>query len=232
MIDGVDGSGKGTAVDAWKDYLTAQGNAIFDLPKYWLENKHYPELSEMKACDFIFSCEPTRTGVGKVIREEMIKTGNDYPAQAIAEAYSLDRLVLYKKIILPMLADGRCVIQDRGVCTSLCYQSVQNPELTFDHLSKLTGNKLALENRPDHLILMDLSAQEAINRLNLRTEKKDNAIFEKISFITKAADCFRSESYQKLFSDRGTQIHYLSAEQKIDIMREEAIKLLKNILKI
>ena len=48
MLDGIDGCGKSTIIQAWKDYLTAQGNAIFDLKKYWQETGHYPELSELK----------------------------------------------------------------------------------------------------------------------------------------------------------------------------------------
>ena len=76
--------------------------------------------------------------------------------EAIAQAYSLDRLILYKKIILPALADEKCVIQDRGVSTSLCYQTLSG-QLKLDYLSSLPGNAVALASAPNHLIIIDVS---------------------------------------------------------------------------
>lgn len=230
MIDGLDGSGKSTAISAWKKYLSNQGNAILDLKKYLKENDRYPQPHEL-GYDFIFSAEPTYTGIGKVIREELINQEKNYPAQAIAQAYSLDRLILYSKIIIPLLNDGKCVIQDRGVSSSLVYQSVQNSALTLENLSNLSGNQLALQHRPDHLIILKIKPETAIDRLSGRLEKQDNVIFEKLDFLKKIALQFESPEYQKIFTDRGTQIHYLSGEEKIDIMNEQAVNLLKTILK-
>ncbi len=232
MLDGIDGSGKSTVIQAWKEYLSNQGNAIFDLKNYWMEKNKYPSLEEIKSYDIIFSCEPTRTGIGQVIREELIHRGNDYPPRAIAEAYSLDRLILYKKIIIPLLEDEKIVIQDRGVSTSLSYQTMQSPDLNLTVVAELTGNKLALEHRPDHLVLMDISPEEALKRLADRAGKVDNAIFEKLEYLQKFSAQFKNEEYQKIFTSRGTQIHYLSANDKIDIMKDRAVLLLKNILTI
>ncbi len=230
MIDGIDGSGKSTIIQIWKDYLASQGNTIFDLKHYWQTTGKYPELDEIKGYDFIFSCEPTYAGIGKVIREELIKNGADYSARALVEAYSLDRLVLYKKIILPLLANQKIVIQDRGVSTSLAYQNIQNPEFTFEKIGEFPGNQLALENRPDHLIIPKISAEKAMARLAGRFDKSDDAIFEKIDFLKKATQTFYSEDYQKIFTDRGTNVHYLNAENELDIMNQEAVELLKNLI--
>lgn len=230
MIDGIDGSGKSTIVQTWKDYLTGEGNAIFDLKHYWQTTGKYPGLDEIKAYDFIFSCEPTYTGVGKVIREELVKTDTNYPPRAIVEAFSLDRLVLYNKIIIPLLNNGKVVIQDRGVSTSLAYQSLQNKEFTFAKIADFPGNKLALENRPDHLIIAKISAAKAAARISNRFDKNDNAIFEKLDFLKKAAEVFYSDYYQKIFTNRGAKVAYLNTEAEIDIMKQEAVKLLKSIL--
>lgn len=230
MIDGIDGSGKSTAVQAWKDYLTDQGNAIFDLKHYWQTTGKYPELEELKKYDFVFSCEPTYTGVGKVIREELVRTGTNYPPRAIVEAFSLDRLVLYNKIIIPLLADGKVVIQDRGVSTSLAYQSLQNPEFTYEKIAEFVGNKLALEHRPDHLVIAKISAEKAAARLGSRLDKNDDAIFEKIDFLKKAAGVFYSDQYQNIFKEKGSAVHYLNTENEIDIMKQEAVDLFKKLI--
>lgn len=230
MIDGIDGSGKSTVAQIWKDYLASQGNAIFDLKHYWQTSGKYPELHEMKNYDFIFSCEPTFAGMGKVIREELIKNGANYPPRAIVEAFSLDRLILYKKIIIPLLNSGKAVIQDRGVSTSLAYQSIQNKEFTFEKIAEFPGNKLALENRPDYLIIAKIPADKALARLHERSEKKDDAVFEKLDFQIKAAAIFYSEEYQKIFTERGTQVRYLNTDAEIDIMKQEAVELLKKLI--
>lgn len=229
MIDGIDGSCKSTVIDTWKDYLIKEGNGIFDLKKYWKENKCYPEYKELRAYEFIFSGEPTYTGMGALIREELIRNGTDYPLQAVAQAFSLDRLILYKKIIIPALKDDKCIIQDRGVTTSLCYQVLSG--LSLEEVAKMPGNALALEYPPNHLVLMQLGAQEAIRRLQERSTKQDDVMFEKIDFQRRAAEIFDSPEYQQMFTVGGTQIHRLSAEDKIDIMKAKAIALLKEILK-
>lgn len=232
MIDGIDGSGKSTVVHVWKDYLKEQGKTIFDLKDYQKEFNRYPDFTEANSCDFIFSHEPSSAGIGKVIREEFIRNNTDYPAYAIAEAYALDRLIIYKKMIVPALAENeKIIISDRAVCTSLCYQHILDPKnLTFDVLAKIPGNAFTLKYPPQHLILMDIAPDKAFARISGRVEKNDNAIFEKLDFLKKAAGIYRSEEYQRFFTKLGTKIHYLNAETEIDIMKQEATELLKQLI--
>lgn len=230
MIDGLDGSGKSTVVQAWKDHITQQGNAIFDLKKYMKETGHYPALSEFNGYDFVFSSEPTYVDIGAVIRNELIKNGSDYSSQALAEAYSLDRLILYEKIIIPLLKKGKTIIQDRGISSSLAYQSISPGCLTMRKIAKLSGNDLALKNRPDYLVIVDTDAQEAIKRLANRTGKQDNAIFENLEFLKKAGKQFLSKKFKSRFTKHGSRVVYLNGNAEIDIMKVEAIKLLEKIL--
>lgn len=230
MVDGIDGSGKSSVIDAWKEYLTAQGNTIFDLRDTWKKRGAYPEYSELKSYDFIFSGEPTYVGVGKVIREELIAKNNNYTQNAIAEAYALDRLVLYKKIIIPALEDGKCVIQDRGVSTSLCYQTVGDTKLSFEEVAALEGNALALAYAPNHLVLIEANTNIAIERLSKRLEKQDNVIFEKNVFLEMASAQFKNPAFLNLFKERNTAVHYLSGNDELGIMKHKSIDLLKQLL--
>lgn len=229
MIDGIDGCGKDTVADTWKEQLIKDGNTIFDVRDYWKKNGHYPERSEMKSYDFVFTAEPTYVGVGKVIREELTKQGTNYPDMAIAQAFSLDRLVHYERIVIPALNDGQCVIQVRGVSTSLCYQSLSGT-LSLATLASLPGNTLALEHRPDHLVLLPLSAEQALGRLAHRLEKNDNAIFEKQTFLEKAAICYASQQFQELFISRGTQIQQLPADTNLATMKAASLGLLPSLI--
>lgn len=230
MLDGIDGSGKSTVLNAWKEDIAASGNAIFDLKKYWQTAGQYPNLNELKSYDFIFSCEPTYAGVGKVIRDDLVRSGNIYPPRAIAEAFALDRLVLYAKLIIPLLNDGKCIIQDRGVSSSLAYQSLQSEELDISFLSNLPGNKLALEHRPDYLVLLNLDPEEAILRLSGRSDKQDQAIFERLDFLKELDAKYKSEEFREQFIGRGTKIKELPTNVNIDIMKEQAVILLRRLL--
>ncbi|MFA5211327.1 MAG: hypothetical protein WC414_02370 [Patescibacteria group bacterium] len=230
ILDGIDGSGKGTIIKEWQKYFESQNKKIFNLKEFWRINNRHPEFEEIKNFDVLFSAEPTYVGVGEIIRKELIKNGNDYSPTTIAHAYALDRLVLYKKIIIPFLQMNKIVIKDRSVSTSLCYQPLQDGSITIDEVAKIEGNEFALKNAPDYLIIADLPATEAIKRLFERTNEKDDALFEKKEFLEKARTTFLSENYQKFFTDRGTKIKIFNSNQNIDIMKTESINLLLNLI--
>ena len=134
MIDGLDGSGKGVAADALKEYTLSKGKRILDLREYWKTNQGFPDI---EGYDVIISAEPTFTHIGKKIREEMIKNGSTYSAQEIAEAYSEDRKELYEKIILPALEQGKWIFQERGVVTSLVYQPMMENAPSLEEVKSL-----------------------------------------------------------------------------------------------
>jgi dTMP kinase len=232
MVDGIDGSGKSSVIEAWKDYLISVGNSVFDLKQYWKDTANMPLLSELKSYDFIISGEPTYTGVGKVIRHELIRKGTHYSAQTIAEAYALDRLILYQTTLLPLISEGKHIIQDRGVSTSYAYQPVSDPAITVDFLNSLEGNKLALDHRPDHLILLNATPHIAMERLQKRADKQDDVIFEQLDFATRLAERFAHIEYRTLFTSRGTTVSELPADTDLVILKEESITLLKKILSL
>ena len=230
LVDGIDGSGKSTVLAAWKKFLLAQGNPVFDLNEYWQEHGRHPELAELKSYDFIVSAEPTRVGVGLSIRRDLINTHYSYPPRSVAQAYALDRLVLYTRLMIPLLASGKCVLQDRGISTTLCYQPLMHASLTAESLLELDGNRLAMQQAPDHLVLVRTDPRVAMERLESRLEKQDNVIFERLDFAKKAAAVFESRAFQGVFAGRGTRWHYLPGDEKIDILQTQATTLLASLL--
>ncbi len=230
MIDGIDGSGKSTVISVWQEYLTSAGKKVFDLKTYWKEHGHSPTLEDLLTYDVVISGEPTYCGVGAVIRAELIRTGSSYSAHSIAEAYALDRLILYRTLLLPLLKMGKTIIQDRGVSTSFAYQPVADSTITIDYLTSLEGNALALEYRPDYLILLPTTPTIAMNRLGKRTEKQDNVIFERLEFAERLSKRFADPSYQSLFTARGATIKELPGDAELDILKKEAVSLLASLI--
>jgi dTMP kinase len=225
MIEGLDGSGKGVAADSLKEYF--KDKKIIDLREYWKENEGFPDISEY---DIIISAEPTFTGIGKHIREKLIKNGTTHSSKEIAEAYSNDRLELYKKIIIPALEQGKIIIQERGVITSLAYQPMMGESYTLEEIKQLEGNKFCLEHSPNLLVITTVKPEVVIERLNSR-EKRDDAIFEKIEFQKKVEKIYESDWLKKIFEDKGSKVVYLDTNppKTVEDTKKKIIELFKEI---
>jgi dTMP kinase len=223
MIDGLDGAGKGIAVNALKEYAEKQGKKVLDLREYWKEKSGFPDITEF---DVIISAEPTFTNIGKKIRTELIKNGNNYSAIEIAQAYSDDRKELYEKIIVPAMNSGKWVFQERGIITSLVYQPVMENGLSVEEIKQLDGNNFCLEHAPDLLVIITVDSEVVMNRLNKRN-KQDNAIFEKLEFQNKVKDIYTSKWLKELFESKGSKVCYLDTNppKTIDDTKEKIVEL-------
>ncbi len=248
VIDGLDGVGKGIAINAIVDLLISQGKKVLDLDKYWREMHFHPDFENkvingkenqyyvnLEDYDVIKSSEPTFTGIGKVIRDEVIADVNrKYSAKFTAECYSSDRMVLYKRILLPALENGKTIIQSRSVSTSIVYQHIQSENdekaLSMEEIINLEGNTFTLENAPDLLIIPTIKdVGSLIGRLENR-EKDDNCNFENLECQLKLKPIYEGEVFKEIFESRGTKVEYLDAGISIEDTKKQAIDLYKKII--
>lgn len=223
MIDGIDGSGKGTLIQSlvlqvWRENPNRR---ILDLRSYGKEFHSLPQPSQLKNHDIIVSSEPTFSLIGRAIRDEIIRHNRrEYSALATAQAFALDRYILYKRIIIPALEQGKFIFQERGVTTSVCYQPIQKEPLPLEKVLELEGNQLTLRYRPDLLLLTKLKPELSVRRINARSNKNDEAIFEHLSFLKTAQERFESPWFRKLFEEKGSQVSYIDTSGT----KEESIK--------
>ena len=231
IFEGIDGSGKRTLAEAFANELAKRGHTIFDLMNWCKKEKRLPYAEEVSD-QIIMSGEPTFASVGLAIREDLIKKGQNYDAVSIAHGYALDRMILYKRLILPALAAGKYVIQERGVPSSMVYQPIQKDPLSLEDIIAIPGNEFAIANAPGHIVIAKVSAKICMERLGARTGKNDNAIFEKESFLTKAAERYGSAWFKKFWEDRGTQVHYFDAAQPLEAAKLAAAKLADKIFPV
>jgi dTMP kinase len=232
MIDGIDGSGKGTIIGGIADWLKKDKLKIFDLKEYWRAHKTYPELCKALEADVILSAEPTLVWAGEAIRRELIHNNRaeKYSAELTSQAFSIDRSILYRRIIIPALKAGKTVIGDRGMTTSMVYQPIQNGKISLRKLIKLEGNALALRWAPDVLMIADVKPEIAMARLEKRVEKRDNIIFERLAFQKKIYARFRAPWFKKIISRHGSKIFYVDASKPPKLMNKEAIDILKQYI--
>lgn len=237
MVDGMDLSGKGTAISALKEWSERQGKSIFDLREYNKKMRAFPQAEELEGYDVILSAEPTHAWAGAAIREEIItNNGRDYSAKETAEAYSNDRLVLYKRIIVPMLGKGKIIFQERGNSTSLAYQPLQaeirNEKLEMEEIMNMAGNSYTLAYPPSLLIITLSSEKTVMERKQARKEKQDNCIFEESSFQARLRERYESKWFRQIFEKLGTRIRFIDTDGiTVADTKRKAVEIFEDFLK-
>lgn len=206
LVDGIDGSGKSTLIQAMKGWSEACEHRVFDLHD-WTEDTP-PRFEDMAEFDTYFTYEPSRTWIGRAIRYELINKDQAYGAEEIAHAFALDREIMYRRLVLPALHAGKTVIQDRGVSTSIIYQAGMDGGLPLEAILHLPGNALAMKHAPDALILTKLPAEVALSRISSR-EKDDQAIFEQLNLLKRFEQRFAEPWFRDLFTSHGTRVFEL-----------------------
>ncbi len=228
VIDGLDGIGKGVCLDALKEAAREANLRIFDVNDYWVDNDNIPSLDKIGDVDLLITSEPTYQGIGKYIRETLVSKDEDpFPTSIIAQAYSLDREILYNRLIIPAREKGISVFQSRSVSTSIAFQKLTGEKdgVDLDFILSLHGNKLALEYAPDYLVIPTITnVEEVIERINNRS-KQDNCVFENLDFQIKVKGEYESESFKSIFEKRGTEILYVDVGKTIEYSKEQSVGL-------
>lgn len=231
MVDGLDGSGKGTIVDGLAEWAESKALKVLDMRSYCREKGTFPSSDEIAQCDVVISCEPTYCYVGKAIRDELVRASErTYSAWTLAHAFSLDREILYQCVIIPAMKAGKTIFQERGLVSSLVYQPVQE-RIQLSELLKLPGNKLAMQHAPSLLLIAKVSPETVVKRLGQRA-KKDNSIFDNLSFQRKLEERYNSEWLRHLFEQHGSKIAYIDTNEPKtpEETRMEAIALVEKFL--
>ena len=226
-VDGLDGIGKGEVERAILSYEQRNGKAVFDSVSFQrASRKGLPELADFwnppeVYYDTVTTAEPTYSGIGHVIRFEMIKRNRrNYSAGSQIQAYGLDRLVQMKRVVVPALDNGLNVIQSRCCAASLTYQHIaaidegKDPESVRKRILEHEGNVYQLDNAPDLLIIPTINdPARLMERLRIRgkTAKEDNAIFEEVEFQQRLSALYASDWVREIFESRGTVIKYIDA---------------------
>lgn len=110
MLEGIDGSGTTTQARLLAEAIERRGGLV------------------------CLTAEPSAGPVGKLIRKALTRKldGDSGPHSlswsAMALLFAADRLDHLDSIVRPALSEGRTVVSDRYVLSSLAYQSVTSPE--------------------------------------------------------------------------------------------------------
>lgn len=188
-FEGPDGSGKSTQITRLKEYLSSKGY------------------------DVLLVREPGGTRISEQIRSVILDTENK-GMNPICEAmlYAASRAQLTHQVIIPALEEGRMVIADRFVDSSIVYQGYARglgEEMVATINSYATGG-LA----PDITFLINIPAEVGITRKN-NQQKLDRLEEEGISFHKKV-----HEGYNRL-KDKNNRIVEIDGTKSIDEIARE-----------
>jgi dTMP kinase len=194
VLEGPDGSGKSTMANKIGEYYKLKGKEIE------------------------FTREPGGTNISEKIRELILDNNNvemDYRTEALLYAAARAQLVSQK--IIPWLENGKVVISERFVYSSLVYQGLGRG-LNIEDIKKI--NDFAICNIvPDLVLLFDIDPEKALNR-KLRFNNGDRLENENISFHRRVYDGY------KQIAKYYPEIKIINAERSIEELFEE----IKNII--
>lgn len=139
VLEGPDGSGTTTHASALADRLRNQGQ------------------------DVLLTQEPTEGPIGVFIRKQLAE--GTLPASALQMLFSADRAWHVESVVLPALEQGKTVVSDRYMLSTLLYGQALG--LSIDWLESMNKNFI----QPDYQILALPSFETCMRRLNKRPTK-------------------------------------------------------------
>ena len=196
-LEGPEGSGKTTAVEAAVKKLEEMGYQI------------------------VRTREPGGTPIAEQIRNVILDKGNtamDPRTEALLYAASRRQHLVEK--VWPALKEGKIVICDRYLDSSLAYQGAARG-LGVDNV--LNVNLFATENTwPDLTLLFDLKPEIGLARISANADREVNRLdLEKIEFHNKVREGFLSLA--KRYPDRFVVIDASLSREEVAKATMEAI---------
>ncbi len=161
-VEGIDGSGKTT------------------------QARFLVETLRRKGYDAVYTTEPSNGIYGKIIRNHILRGNNRVPTVVEAVLFAADRVDHLENEVEPLLKEGKIVVCDRYVYSSIAYQGASN--LDAEWIGEI--NKHAV--KPDLAMYIDVPPDVVINRI-----KRKKSVMETLQTQEKVR-----KAYLKLVKDK------------------------------
>jgi len=199
VMEGPDGSGKTTQINLLKEYLEEAGY------------------------ECLITREPGGTVIGEEVRQ-LILNPEHKEMSPVTEMllYAASRAQLVHEVIGPALEEGKIVISDRFVDSSIVYQGIAR-KLGISTVSAVNALGIGIY-RPDGIFFIDLSEEEGLRR---KKEQKnlDRMEQEGIDFHHMV-----SEGYRKVLSGR-PEVMKIDGGRSIDTIQKKIRNHVDELLK-
>ena len=199
VMEGPDGSGKTTQINLLKEYLEEAGY------------------------ECLITREPGGTVIGEEVRQ-LILNPEHKEMSPVTEMllYAASRAQLVHEVIGPALEEGKIVISDRFVDSSIVYQGIAR-KLGISTVSAVNAPGIGIY-RPDGIFFIDLSEAEGLRRKK-EQKKLDRMEQEGIDFHHMV-----SEGYRKVLSGR-PEVMKIDGGRSIDTIQKKIRNHVDELLK-
>jgi dTMP kinase len=121
-----------------------------------------------KSHNAVYTAEPSRGKIGTYIRERCLYGEKRLSSVIEALLFAADRIEHVENEVLPALNQGKLVISDRYLYSSLAYQGAAG--LSLEWIEKINEHAL----KPDLAIFIDVDPKTAMRRLKLKKSVMEN----------------------------------------------------------
>ncbi|MEO0247013.1 MAG: dTMP kinase [candidate division WOR-3 bacterium] len=196
-IEGIEGSGKSTLTEGIIEFLKTKGFNV------------------------VYSREPGGTKVGESVRNILLADGNEMDPMTEVFLFLAARRENVRKNILPALRDGKVVVCDRYIDSTIAYQGYGRG-LPIKLLRRL--NKLATYGiKPDLTFVIDIDPEKGLKRIS--GKELDRIERENIDFHRRVRD-----GYRKIARISGRRVKILDGELPKEELLKKAISLVESRL--
>jgi len=189
-FEGCEGCGKTTHSKAIKKYLVDKG------------------------FDVVLTHEPGSTTLGKQIRKILLSEKSVLSPNAELLLFAADRAQHVDSVIMPGLAEGKIVICDRYIDSTVAYQIGGRglPEDMVRYLNAISSKGLI----PDLTIFLDVNPEVGIKRVVKSSGKRDRFEMEKIAFHEKVRG-----AYLNIYKEDPGRVVVINSEKEIKTVQTE-----------
>ncbi len=166
VLEGPEGTGKGTQVERLALRLKAQGKKV------------------------IVVREPGSTPIGEEIRKLVKSSTLDRTVETEIFLISAARAELVRSVIMPALKEGAHVISDRSYLSTFAYQ-VAGAYKDLKEMAEILTKQAIGDTHPDFILVLDIDPQEGLKRSIKRNKGEPDRFDDReLEFHKKVRDAY------------------------------------------
>jgi len=198
-FEGIDGCGKSTQIDLFHQRLVSEG------------------------LDVLLVREPGGTPISEEIRKIVLDNKNTRMCgETELLLFMAARAQIVRELIEPAIAEGKIVLCDRHIDSSVAYQGFGRRigQRIVDGLNAFAVGT----TRPDLTYLFDIDPIVAESRLAGRPQAKDRLDEESFGFMSRAR-----EGYLQIAKEEPQRVRVLNAEMSIEDLSREIYRIFREV---